>query len=66
MPRDGWLRDSVVGKGIPTELARSFTTWKGVTIFPKGLCRREGKVEDGFVLVISISRWNQMHIFCVP
>lgn len=42
-------------------------TWKvsdyteGVTIFPKRLCSREGKAKDGFVLVIRISIWNQMH-----
>lgn len=37
-----------------------------MTRFPKGLCSREGKVGDGFVLVSSISRWNQMHIGSVP
>ena len=33
---------------------------------PEGLCSREGKVIDGFVLVISIIRWNQMHIGSPP
>ena len=39
---------------------------KVVTGFPEGLCKREGKVIDGFVLVISIARWNQMHMGSVP
>jgi len=39
---------------------------KGVTEFAKGLCSREGKVGEGFFLVISIARWNQMHIGSVP
>ena len=32
----------------------------------QGLCKREGKVTDVFVLVISIARWNQMHIGSAP
>jgi len=40
--------------------------WKGVAEFPKGLCSREGKLRDGSILVISIARWNQMHIGSVP
>ena len=39
---------------------------KGVTTLPEGLCSREGKVKDGFVLVISIAKWNQMHIGSAP
>ena len=39
---------------------------KVVTRFPERLCSREGKVEDGFVLVINIDRWNQMHIGIAP
>jgi len=39
---------------------------EGVTRLPKGLCRREGKAVDIFVLVISIAKWNQMHIGSVP
>ena len=34
--------------------------------FPEGLCIIEGKVGEGFVLVISISIWNHMHIGSVP
>jgi len=33
---------------------------------PEGLCNREWKVKDGFVLVISIVRWNQMYIGIAP
>jgi len=39
---------------------------EGVTRLPEGLCSREGKVKDIFVLVISISRSNQIHIGSVP
>jgi len=42
------------------------TAQKGMTGFPEGLRSREGKVVDIFFLVISISRWNQMHIGSVP
>lgn len=42
------------------------TTWKGVIKFLEGLCSREGKVADMFVLAISIARWNQMHIGSAP
>ena len=62
----GPSRDYVAEKGMPTKLGSCMTMWKGVTGFLEGLCRIEGKVEDGFVLVISISIWNHMHIRCVP
>lgn len=62
----GHLRDCVAEKGMPAELGRCLTAQKGVTKLPEGLCSREGKVGDGFVLVISIVRWNQMHIGSVP
>jgi len=39
---------------------------KGMNGLPKGLCIKEWKVEDGFVLVISISRWDQTHIGSAP
>ena len=39
---------------------------KEVTRLPDGLCSREGKVVDILVLVISIARWNQMHIGSEP
>lgn len=51
---------------VPMELGRCVTARKVVNGFPEGLCIREGKALDGFVLVISISRWNQMHIGSVP
>ena len=47
-------------------------TWKvsdyteGLTGLPERLCSKEGKVGDGFFFVISISRWNQMHIGSTP
>jgi len=47
-------------------------TWKvhecmeWVTRFIEGLCRKEGRDEDIFVLVIRISIWNQMHIGSMP
>ena len=44
--------------GVPAELGRWVTAWKGMTKLPEGLCSREGKVGDIFVLFISISRWN--------
>lgn len=56
MPRDGILK-----MGMPAKLGRCVTTWNEVTEFPKGLCSREGKVGDIFVLVISIAIWNQIH-----
>jgi len=34
--------------------------------FPKGLCSREGNAGNGFFLVISIARWNHMHIGRAP
>jgi len=52
--------------GVPTKLGRCVIAQKVVTGFPEGLCKREGKVIDGFVLVISIARWNQMHMGSVP
>ena len=61
MHRRGLLdfrRDCVAKKGMSAKLGRCVTTQKGVTGFPEGLCSREGKVGDGFVLVINISRWN--------
>lgn len=47
-------------------------TWKasdcmeGLTGLLKELCGREGKARDIFVLVISITRRNQMHIGSTP
>jgi len=37
--------------GVPVKLGRCVTAWKGVTGLPEGLCRREGKVRDGFFLL---------------
>ena len=54
--------DRLPRMGVPAKLGRCVTAWKGVTRLPEGLCSREGKVEDILVLVISITRWNQMHI----
>ena len=36
----GHPRDYVLKKGIPSELGRCATTWKGVNEFPEGLCIR--------------------------
>jgi len=61
-----------LAKGWITQDRGCRETWKvsdymeGVTRFLKELCSREGKVMDIFVLVISIDRWNQIHIGCVP
>lgn len=44
--------------GVPAKLGRLVTAQKGLTRFLEGLCSREGKDRDGFVLVISIARWN--------
>lgn len=53
--------------GEVEELGRCVTAQKGMTGLPEGLCSREGKVGDGFVLVISIARWNQIaHWECTP
>jgi len=52
--------------GVLVELGRRVTAHKGITGFPKELCSREGNAGDGFVLVISITRWNHMHIGSVP
>ena len=60
------LRDGFPGMGVPVEIGRCVTTQKGVTGLPEGLCSREGKVGDISIFVISISRWNQMHIGNVP
>lgn len=51
---------------MPTELGRCVTARKGVTGLLEGLCSKEGKIRDEFVLVISIARWNQMHIRSAP
>ena len=58
----GRPRDCVEKKGMLAELGRYLTTQFGVTRFPKGLCSREEKFRNGFVLVISITKWNHMHI----
>jgi len=58
--------DELPRMGIPVELGRCVIAWKWVTGFPEGLCSREGKFKDGFVLVISIAIWNQMHIGSAP
>jgi len=52
--------------GLLMELGRFVTAKKGVNEFPKGLCGRGGKAKDGFVLGISIARWNHIHIRSVP
>jgi len=39
---------------------------EGVNGLLEGLRSREWKVGDGFVLVISIAIWNQMHIGSAP
>lgn len=59
-------RDGSHGIGDAEELGRWMTTQKGVNKLPEEICSREGKVRDGFVLVISIARWNQMHIGSAP
>jgi len=51
---------------VLAKLGRCVTARKGVTGLPEGLCSREGKVRDIFVFVISIAKWNQMHIGSVP
>lgn len=58
----GWTTQD----GVPAELGRCVTSRKGVTGLLEGLCSREGMTADIFVLVSSISRWNQMHIGSVP
>lgn len=60
LPRDGML-----GMGVPTKIW-CVTARKRVTKFPKGLCSNEGKVGDIPDLVISISIWDEMHIWSVP
>ena len=42
----GHPKDCVVEKGPPTEPGRCVIAAKEVTRFPKGLCRREGKVKE--------------------
>ena len=59
---EGWT----AWDGCASEIGRCVIAQKGVTGFLEGLCSREGKVEDIFVLVINISRWNQMDIGNVP
>ena len=39
-------RDCVTKNEIPRELGRCVTSWKGITGFLKGLCSREGNVEE--------------------
>jgi len=60
------LRDGLPGMGVLAKRASCVTARKGVIRLLKGLCSREGKVWDIFVFVISISRWNQIHIESVP
>jgi len=61
-----------LSKGWITRDRGYWGTWKvsncteGVTRLCEGLCSREGNSRDGFFLVISITRWNQMHIGSVP
>ena len=52
--------------GVPTEFGRCVVAWKGMARFIEGVFSREGKVGDGFFLVINITRWNHMHIGSVP
>ena len=56
------LRDGSSRIGDASETWKVSDCIEGVTGLPEGLCNREGKVGDIFVLVTSISRWNQMHI----
>ena len=53
-------------KGDVGELERWVTAWKGMTGFLEWQCSREGKVWDILVLVISVARWNYMHIGSAP
>jgi len=39
---------------------------RGWPDFPERPCSREGKADNIFVLIISISRWNQIHIGSTP
>ena len=54
----------ILPKGWNSRDGGAKETWKvsdymeGVTRLPEGLCSKEGKVTDGFVLVISIAKWN--------
>ena len=59
---EGWIaRD-----GRPNGTLKVCDCTEGVTVFPEGLCNREGKVGDGFFLFINISKCNQMQIGSVP
>ena len=42
----GRLRECVAKKGMPAKLGKCFTIRKGVIVFPKGLCSREGMVRE--------------------
>ena len=55
-------RDELPEMGVPSKLGWCVNAWNGVKEFLEGMCRREGKSGDGFVLAIKIYRWNQMHI----
>ena len=59
-------RDGIPEMGVLVELGRCVTAQKGVTGLPEGICSREGKVGDIFFFVISIARWNEMHIGSAP
>ena len=62
----------ILSKGWTAEDGGASGTWKvsrctkGVKTLLEGLCSKEGKVGDGFVLVIRISIWNHMHFGSVP
>ena len=61
-----------LAKGLTAPYGGASGTWKvsdyieGLIRLPKGLSSIEWKVVDGFVLVISIIRWNQMYIGSTP
>ena len=52
MPRDG-----LSGMGVPTKLGRCVIAWKGVTVFPEGLCSREGDANEAWK-VCDYTEWG--------
>lgn len=64
--RESLDKDRLPGIGDDGEHGRWVTARKGVTSFPEGLCNREGKSSDIFVLIMRISRWNQIHTGSLP
>ncbi len=63
---EAFPRDGLTGMGVLAEVGRWVTAQKWLIGLLEGLCSREGKSGDGFLLVIRITRWNQMHIGSAP